>query len=66
LGDDADEASAPTSILEPNDAAGTGEKRIVFTTPHVVSWFEGSAPLADQDSTARDQLATERFHAETL
>ena len=64
--EDANEASAPTSILEPNDAAGTGEKRIVFTTPHVLSWLEGSAPLADQDSTARDQLATERFHAETL
>jgi hypothetical protein len=65
-GDDADEAPAPTSILEPNDAVGTGEKRIVFTAPHIVSWFEGSASLADEDSTTRDQLATERFHAETL
>ena len=63
---DADATAVLAVILETDFAAHFGEERVVFAEPDVESRFEPASLLADEDGTARDEVAVVTLHAESL
>ena len=53
-------------LLEGDDAVRRGEEGVIPTLTDVPARVDFGAPLADDDSTSLNLLATETLHAETL
>jgi hypothetical protein len=65
-GNDADEPPALATILELNDAAGTGKQGIVLPTSDIGARPEASSSLPNQDGSTFDLLPSERLDPEPL
>src|SRR5664279_1259136 len=54
------------AVLELHHARHLGEQGVVFATAHVDARLDAGAALPHDDGAARNQLASERFHAQPL
>ena len=65
-GDDADESSAGTVILEPDAPVDLRKQRVVLAETHVETSAELASALPHEDGAAGHDVAVEPLHAEPL